>query len=73
MIKRYCDRCGKEIESQVYYITITSNSLISLNGYDERQTLESACCNISANFLTPRRIYCKMCKDEIEKFMNKGV
>lgn len=66
-----CDRCGKEIESQVYYITITSDSLTSLNGYDNRQTLESASCNVVAHLSIPR-IYCKECRDEIEKFMNNG-
>lgn len=71
MIKHYCDRCGKEIKSQIYYITITSDSLTSLNGYDNRQTLESASCNVVAHLSIPR-IYCKECRDEIEKFMNKG-
>lgn len=71
MIKHYCDRCRKEIKSQVYYITITSDSLTSLNGYDNRQTFESASCNIVARLSIPR-IYCKECCDEIEKFMNKS-
>lgn len=69
MIKHYCDRCGKEIIGEVYYITIMADSLNSLNGYDYRQTLASACCNVAAHLSIPR-IYCKECRDKIEKFMN---
>ena len=68
MIKHFCDRCGNEIFGEVYYITVTSDSLTSLNGYDYRQTLASASCNVSAHLSIPKS-YCKSCKDEIEEIL----
>ena len=68
MIKHFCDRCGQEISGEVYYITITSDSLTSLNGYDYKQTLASASCNVLAHLSIPKS-YCKSCKEEIEEIL----
>ena len=72
MIKHYCDRCGRKIENEAYFITISADSLTSLNGYDYRQNMASACQNINTHLNIPRE-YCKQCKDDIKNYMNKEV
>lgn len=69
MIKHYCDRCEAEIIGDVYYVTITADSLDSLKSHSYSQTLESASCNVKANLSTPR-IYCKKCVEEFSNFLN---
>ena len=72
MIKHYCDRCGREIENEIYFITISSDSLTSLNGYNYRQTIANDCQNMNAHLNIPRE-YCKDCRDDINNYMNKEV
>ena len=69
MIKYVCDRCGKEIKNQIYYVNITSNGLQGL--YD--QSDYNSACDVtsiinSIKAMPEPRMYCETCGVKIKEF-----
>lgn len=63
MIKRFCDRCGRELGETWYQITISARC-----NHDDRCTLSGLAHNLNAAF-APTPDYCEECKEEFQKFL----
>ena len=69
MIKRLCDRCNKEIQSNYWTIDIYEKE-----DNTRRVTTEGVINNMKQNInkiLNRQREYCKECIEEIEKVIDK--
>lgn len=72
MIKMHCDRCGKEIKGTTYYtINICAEDINPAPV--KTVTYTTAIQNLQTSTLTMLNVqkqYCKLCKDDIERFIN---
>ena len=69
MIKRICDRCNQEIQSNYWTISIYEKEDATI-----RVTAAGAANNLAQNInrmFNKEKEYCKECIEEISKFINK--
>lgn len=62
MIKLYCDRCGREINGDVFNIKIEY-----ANDIQDKSIMTSSINDDFQNFLRNERIYCERCTGEIRE------
>lgn len=65
MLKRYCDRCGKELDGEYFQIEIAAKTQGS-----SIPTLFTAACNMSEAY-RPVPDYCEECAGEFRRFLEK--
>lgn len=65
MVKRFCDRCGKELGETWYQITTTARC-----NTDGKCTLVGAAHNLNVLF-APTPDYCEECAEEFRRFLEK--
>lgn len=77
MVKLYCDRCRKEIEEKYYLINFCEYDVNPkyepLTTYATASSYNAESRDSALKFLNSRVMYCKSCKDEINKFIDKEV
>ena len=75
MVKLICDRCKKDIEEKYYVINFweyeTNPKYEPITSYATSCTYSTESRDSALKFLNSRTMYCKKCKNEIEKFINK--
>ena len=62
MIKLYCDRCGREINGDVFNIKIEY-----ANDIQDKSIMTSSINDDLQNFLRNERVYCERCTQEIRE------
>ena len=73
MIKRFCDRCGKEIEGDVYYLEFQSESLLMVGFCTPVSTSELCNSYATAPVTAPKRMYCRGCRADILEYAKAPV
>lgn len=63
-----CDRCGEEIDSDVYYLTIYAEPIETARGEDYRQSFATACENLRQNTNEPFHL-CKKCRAALKEWL----
>ena len=66
MIKRYCDRCGKECGDTWYGVNIMAQCENAFSTV----TTEAAMCTAAAAFAR-KKDYCRECMEELQEFLQK--
>lgn len=73
MIKRFCDRCGEEIEGDVYYLEFKSESLLMV-GFCTSASTSELCNSYAIDPVTlPKRMYCRGCRADILEYAKTPV
>lgn len=68
MIKRFCDRCGEEIEDEVYYLEFKSESLLSV-GFCTPASTSELCNSYAVNpVIVSKHMYCRNCRADILEY-----
>lgn len=73
MIKRFCDRCGEEIEGDVYHLEFHSESLLMAGFCTPVSTSELCNSYATAPVTVPKRMYCRSCRDDIMEYAKTPV
>lgn len=73
MIKLFCDRCGEEIEGDVYYLNFQPESLLRV-GFCTPASTSELCNSYAATPVTaPKRMYCRSCRADILEYAKTPV
>ena len=73
MIKRFCDRCGEEIDGDVYYLEYQSEAF-SRVGFCTSASTAALCNSYALDPVTvPKRMYCRSCRADILEYAKTPV
>lgn len=73
MIKRFCDRCGEEIDGDVYHLEFQSESLLRV-GFCTSASTSELCNSYAIDPVTkPKRMYCRGCRADILEYAKTPV
>ena len=74
MIKLFCDRCGKQIiENNIYRVNFYSEPSNKLTGSPRTQyDVFGDISNALKTEIPEKRMYCKECSEDIEKYAHKA-
>jgi hypothetical protein len=74
MVKIHCDKCGAEIKNKYYTVNIygydTNPQPSITTAYAAAACASSSTRDDILRILNAQKIYCKDCREKIEKFIN---